>query len=37
MPLRLLIGIVVASFGAAIAALFGLGPATAATRLARRR
>lgn len=31
MPLRLLIGIVVASFGAAIAALFGLGPAARRT------
>jgi hypothetical protein len=36
MPVRLLIGIIVASFGAAIAALFGLGPAAAATRRVRR-
>jgi hypothetical protein len=36
MPLRVAIGITLASFFAGIAALFGLGPAGAAARRVRR-
>ena len=36
MPLRVAIGITVAGFCAAIAAVFGLGPASAAGRRVRR-